>query len=56
MAKALTGTYSLKKAIRKVNGMSSEEVYKVLLKNVPMETKNYLKYVLRRMKMYEKFL
>jgi membrane-bound lytic murein transglycosylase C len=56
VAKALTGTYSLKKAIRKVNGMSSEEVYKVLLKNVPMETKNYLKYVLRRMKMYEKFL
>ncbi len=52
VAKALTGTYSIKRTIRAVNSMTPEEVYRKLIKNVPQETKNYLQYVLTRMELY----
>jgi membrane-bound lytic murein transglycosylase C len=52
VAKALTGTYSLKRAIRVANNLTPEEVYRKLIKNVPQETKNYLRYVLTRMALY----
>ncbi len=52
VARALTGTTSLKKAVKKANSLSSEEVYEILMRNVPDETKNYLKRVLSRMRLY----
>ncbi len=54
VARAITGTTNLKKAIKKINQMSSEEVYEALMKNVPLETKNYLRKILKRRKMYAK--
>ena len=53
VARALTGTTSLKKAIRQANSLSSDEVYRQLMRKVPDETKNYLRRVLKRMAMYQ---
>ncbi len=54
VAKAVAGTTNLKKAIKKINQMSSHDVYKALIKRTSFETRNYLKKILKRRKMYAK--
>ncbi len=53
VAKAF-GERRVSKAIKKINAMTSEQVYKQLIKNLPYaETRNYLKKVNDRMKSYQ---
>lgn len=53
VARALTGTKSLSKAVAKVNSMTPKQVYTLLLKHLPYdETKKYLENVLNRSAMY----
>ncbi len=53
VAYAFTGTRNLRKAIRVINRMSSEEVYRTLLTNLPYkETRDYLRKVHSRIAMY----
>jgi membrane-bound lytic murein transglycosylase C len=54
VARAITGTTNLKKAVRKINTLPHTQVYDILIKNVPLETKNYLRRVLRRKKVYSR--
>jgi membrane-bound lytic murein transglycosylase C len=52
VAKAF-GEKSVSSAVKKINSMSSEQVYQHLIKNLPYkETRNYLKKVNDRMKTY----
>jgi len=54
LAKTFTGEKSLSKAAKKINNMSSEQVYSHLLSNLPaQETKNYLKKIVTRKTKYE---
>jgi len=56
VARAFTGTRNLRKAIRVINTMSPEEVYKTLLERLPYnETKMYLKKVVKRISLYRTF-
>ena len=53
VARAFTGTKSIRKAEVLINGMSPKEVYDTLLIKLPYdETKNYLKKVSKRLTMY----
>ncbi len=52
--KVLTGTTRIKKAIKKINQMSEEEIYRILITRMPEETKNYLRRVYARYKIYKK--
>ena len=54
VARALTGTRSLKKASQAANAMGPEDVYRTLLKNLPyQETKDYLRKVSARISVYK---
>lgn len=54
LARVFTGTTNLKKAVRKINTLSPEEVYRTLLEDLPYkETKDYLKKIKERMELYE---
>lgn len=54
VARAFIGTKNIKKAIRIINKMTPTEVYYTLERNLPYkETKDYLKKVYNRMKIYE---
>jgi len=54
LAKTFTGEKSLSKAAKKINNMSSEQVYSHLLSNLPaQETINYLKKIITRKTKYE---
>lgn len=54
VAKAFTGSTSIYKAAIKINSYTPNEVYKILIKNLPYdETKHYLKKVSSRMSLYE---
>jgi membrane-bound lytic murein transglycosylase C len=53
VAKAFIGTKNINKASTYINNISSEEVYKKLIKNLPYdETRKYLKKVYKRINMY----
>ena len=53
VARAFTGTKSIRKAEAVINGMSPKEVYDTLLIKLPYdETKHYLKKVSERLAMY----
>lgn len=57
VARAFIGNNNIKQAANKINSMSSEEVYKFLLKNLPFsETKDYLVRVHERLDIYKRFL
>ncbi|NPA40524.1 MAG: DUF3393 domain-containing protein [Thermodesulfobacteria bacterium] len=53
VAYALTGSYSLRKLVKKVNSMTPSQVFQALESSVPQETKNYLKRVTNRIKLYK---
>jgi membrane-bound lytic murein transglycosylase C len=54
VAKAYNGTFNIKKAIPLINEKTAEQNYEFLLQNLPYEeTRNYLKKVTDRKKMYE---
>ncbi|MCG8472169.1 MAG: murein transglycosylase domain-containing protein [Desulfobacterales bacterium] len=54
VARAFTGTTSVKKAAPKINAMTPEKVYQRLMRKLPhQETRDYLKRVTTRMKKYE---
>lgn len=55
VARAFTGTTSVKKAAKKINAMPPEKVYRFLIRKLPhQETRDYLQRVTTRMKKYEK--
>lgn len=55
VARAFTGTTSVTKAARKINGMTPFQVYNYLLRNLPhKETQDYLKRVSSRYEAYKK--
>ncbi len=55
VSRAFIGDMNIRKAIDKINNMSSDGVYNYLLKNLPYnETKVYLKRVMERYEMYKK--
>jgi membrane-bound lytic murein transglycosylase C len=57
VAKAFTGKTNINKAARKINNMSSDQVYKTLMRKLPYnETKHYLKKVTNRASAYNKLL
>lgn len=57
VARAYTGTTSVSKAMKKINGMSAQQNYDFLIKNLPYdETKGYLKKVHERRQMYAKWI
>lgn len=57
VAKAFIGSYNINKAAKKINSMSSDNVYKTLMKKLPYnETKKYLKKVTNRVSAYNKLL
>lgn len=54
VARAFTGKTNINKAANKINAMTSENVYKQLLRNLPHdETKNYVKNVTERIQLYK---
>lgn len=54
VAKAFTGTTSIKKAVKVINKKSPSEVYNILLEKLPYkETKLYLKRVTKRIGIYQ---
>ncbi len=54
VARTFVGTTHIKKAVRKINALSPEAVYKVLRRKLPhKETRNYLERVSKRMETYE---
>ncbi|HIP42647.1 MAG TPA: DUF3393 domain-containing protein [Aquifex aeolicus] len=56
VARAFTGTRNLRKAIRIINTMTHDEVYRTLSRNLPYyETKLYLKKVIARIGLYKTF-
>ncbi len=56
LAKTFTGKKNLSKAAKVINTMTSEEVYKYLLKNLPAEeTRNYLRKIVNRRAKYVHF-
>jgi len=53
VAKAFSGNRNLRKALPTINNMSPDQVYNTLINNLPyQETRNYLKHVLKRKKIY----
>lgn len=56
LAKTFTGKKNLSKAAKVINTMTSEEVYRYLLENLPAEeTRNYLKKIVKRRAKYIHF-
>ncbi|WP_457567677.1 murein transglycosylase domain-containing protein [Desulfurobacterium sp.] len=56
VARAFTGTTKLYLAERKINTMTPEQVYKTLITKAPMrETRNYVRKVYSRIKLYQNF-
>jgi len=56
LAKTFIGNKNLSKAAKKINTMTSEQVYNYLLENLPaQETKNYLKKIVARTAKYQHF-
>ncbi len=54
VARALTGTTSLKRAYKVANAMDPDDVYRILLRNLPYrETKDYLRKVSARISVYK---
>ena len=51
--KAFTGATNLKRGAQKINSLDSNEVYRVLMRRMPEETRDYLKRVLKRMEIYK---
>jgi membrane-bound lytic murein transglycosylase C len=51
--RVFSGTNHIKEGSEAINSMNSDEVYKILMEKMPDESKNYLKKVLKRMKLYE---
>lgn len=55
VARAFTGSISIKKAVEKINAISPQEVYEVLFRDLPnQETRAYLKRVSELMVKYQK--
>ena len=56
LARTFTGQKNLSKAAKRINMMTSQEVYQFLLKNLPAEeTRNYLKKIVTRRAKYIHF-
>jgi len=54
VARAFTGTTNIRKAAKIINRMSPGQVYEILMRKLPYEeTKNYLKRVSRRIRIYQ---
>ena len=54
VARALTGTTSLKRAYKVANAMDPDDVYRILLRNLPYrETRDYLRKVSARISVYK---
>ena len=57
VSKAFNGTTNINKAAKIINNMTSDQVYKRLMKKLPYnETKKYLYKVNNRMGMYHKLI
>jgi len=56
LARTFTGQKSLSQAVKKINSMTSEQVYQFLLKHLPAEeTKKYLEKIVSRRAKYQHF-
>lgn len=57
VARAITGSYGIRSAIRTINEQSSDWVYNKLINDLPFaETRNYLRKVTDRMRLYDSWI
>jgi membrane-bound lytic murein transglycosylase C len=54
--RVFSGTTHIKEGSAAINSMSPDEVYKILIRKMPDESKDYLKRVVKRMKLYENII
>ncbi len=56
LSQVIVGSKNLRKAITVINKKTNKQIYNILTRKLPYETRKYLPIVLNRMKNYEKWL